>query len=205
MIECGPAYDRRPVRVELPAEPKTLGIFVSGGIDSAILYYMMLLENQKMGNIHKIVPLTVLRKEGSKHFAKLVVAHMIWHFNLHYVETTIVGDPSLPEIEQVKSGVHEAFDKGIDIAYTGLIEQLPMHMVDWTPIPYQESSRFKAPFKKLNKSHIIDLCVQHQQEGLFYITHSCAAWEITRCKTCNGCNERQWAFDQLEKIDPGII
>ena len=112
------------MELQLPNESKTLGIFVSGGIDSAILYYMMLLENQKMGNIHKIVPLTVLRKEGSKHFAKLVVAHMIWHFNLHYVETTIVGDPSLPEIEQVKSGVHEAFDKGIDIAYTGLILSL---------------------------------------------------------------------------------
>jgi len=205
LIECGPVHDRRPVKVELPAEPKTLGIFVSGGIDSAILYYMMLLENQKMGNIHKIVPLTVLRKEGSKNFAKLVVGHMVSHFNLHYIETTVVGDPSLPEIEQVKSGVHAGFDMGINIAYTGLIEQLPIHMVGWTPIPYQESIRFKAPFKHLNKSHIIDLCFQHNQEGLFYITHSCAAWEITRCRNCNGCNERQWAFDQLGRVDPGII
>ena len=91
------------------------------------------------------------------------------------------------------------------MVYLGLIEQLPQHMVGWQPILYKERPQFKAPMSVLNKSHIIDLVIKLNQQSLFYITHSCSVQELGRCNTCNGCNERQWGFDQLGQTDPSMI
>lgn len=205
IISCGPESNKRTLTLELPTEPSKIGIFVSGGLDSAILYYLLMEENKHQNNIHEIVPLTVLRKEGSKNFSQLVVAHVQSAFHYSYTESLKVGDNTLPEPEQVKSGVQEAFKLGFKRVYTGLIEQLPEHMIGWDKIPYNENDFFKAPMKDLNKSHVVDLCYLFNQETLFYITHSCAAWEVSRCYSCNGCNERRWGFEQLLKIDPGTI
>jgi hypothetical protein len=205
ILICGHQTDQRSLTLELPTNPLKIAIFISGGIDSAVLYYLLLKENARMDNIHNIVPLTVLRKEGSKHFAKPVIAHVRAMFGLSYIDPMIVGNNTLPEDQQVKSGVHDAWRLNFDRAYSGLIEQLPQHMIGWQPIPYTETDKFKAPFSKLNKSHIIDLCIQLQLESLFYITHSCSAQEIGRCNQCNGCNERSWGFGQLGITDPGRI
>jgi hypothetical protein len=202
---CGPSDDRREFVLELPKNKTKIGIFVSGGLDSAILYYLLSLKNQQLNFLHDIIPLTVLRKEGSKNFSKLVIAHVRSLFHQNYLESLIVGNNTLPEPEQVKSGVLEAKNLGFEIVYTGLIQQSPQHMIGWQPIPYEESYFFKAPFKNLNKSHVVDLCIQFNQQALFYITHSCATWEITKCNQCNGCNERNWGFERLGIVDPGTI
>jgi len=205
ILACGCETDRRTFELELPFDPLKIAIFISGGLDSAVLYYLLLEENRRVGGVHDIVPLTVLRKEGSKHFAKPVIAHVRSMFDLPYIDPIIVGNNTLPEEQQVKSGVHDAWRLQFDRAYTGLIQQLPQHMVGWQPIPYTETDKFKAPLSKLNKSHIVDLCSQLQLESLFYITHSCSAQEIGRCNQCNGCNERSWGFEQLSLTDPGRI
>ena len=70
-IICGPKNDQRTVTITLPQNKSRIGVFVSGGLDSAILYYLLLLENKLTGNIHEITPLSVMRKEGSKYFSSL--------------------------------------------------------------------------------------------------------------------------------------
>jgi Queuosine biosynthesis protein QueC len=203
IITCGKPH--RTIEISLPATPAKIGIFISGGMDSALLYFLLLRENQNLGNIHEITPLTIIRKEGSKYFAKLVIAHVNSCYNIAYTDPLIVGDNTLPEEEQVKSGVHEAWDLGFQMVYVGMIEQLPQHMIDWTPIPYRESAKFRTPLKTLDKSYIVDLIKHYNQEALFYITHSCSLLELGRCNHCNGCNERTWGFDQLGLVDPGTI
>ena len=206
-IQCGPTDDLRTVSITLPDTKSRIGVFVSGGIDSAILYYLLLLKNKEIGNLHEVLPLTIIRKEGSKYFSNLVVGHVNQEFQIPYNSPIIVGNNTLPEEEQVKSGVNQALNAGFDIVYAGVIEQLPQHMINWQPIPSKETLRFKTPFQLINKSHIIDLVLKYKQETLFYITHSCAGEQsqIGRCKGCNGCNERAWGFSQLGLTDPGTL
>jgi Queuosine biosynthesis protein QueC len=206
-IICGPENDKRTVSITLPKHKSRVGVFVSGGLDSAILYYLLLLENKLRGNLHQIIPLSVMRKEGSKYFSSLVVGHVNQIFQIPYRDPTIIGNNTLPEEEQVKSGVNQALKSGFDIVYVGVIEQLPQHMINWQPIPSNETNRFKTPFQSINKSHIIDMIVKLKQEPLFYITHSCSGElsQIGRCNGCNGCNERSWGFEQLNLVDPGTI
>ncbi len=196
--------DKR-ARISLPETKEKIGVFISGGLDSAVLYFLILLKNKSLGNLHEIVPITIHRKEGSKHFAKLVISYVNACHGLTPPDTLIVGDTTLPEIEQVKSGVLEAYSLGFDIVYVGVIKQLPEHMIGYEIIPYGESYEFRVPFKLLDKSNVIDIAKQFKQEGLFQITHSCDIHEIGRCNTCNGCRERIWGFSQLDDTDPGLL
>ena len=76
ILSVGPLSDKRTTHISLPIEPCRIGVFVSGGLDSAILYYLLQLENKRMHSIHEITPLIVQRKEGSKNFARLVVSRL---------------------------------------------------------------------------------------------------------------------------------
>jgi diphthamide synthase (EF-2-diphthine--ammonia ligase) len=203
IYNCGTVNDIRSLDILLPKTPSKIGVFVSGGIDSAILYYILNLENKNQ--IHEIIPLSIMRKEGSKYFSHLVVAHINEELGLPIIKPMIVGKPNLPDDQQVRSGVMEAFQKSFDFVYVGVIEQLAMHMIGWENIPANETEKFKTPLAKLNKSHIIDLVTNLNQQSLFNITHSCSKYELGRCNACNGCNERAWAFEQLNYKDPGRL
>jgi len=206
-IICGPENDKRTVSIQLPDKNSRIGVLVSGGIDSAILYYLLLLENQFRGNRHKILPISLIRKEGSKYFSSLVVGAVNQQFSIPFAEPQLFGNNTLPEEKQIKSLVDQALAKDFDTVYAGVIEQLPQHMVDWQPIPSKETARFKTPFQSVNKSHIIDMVIKFKQETMFYITHSCADadYQVGRCGRCNGCNERTWGFKELGLCDPGVI
>jgi hypothetical protein len=205
IITCGPAGIQRTFDLKLPDERAKIAVLVSGGIDSAIMYYLMLLENKNTGYRHDIRPISIMRTEGSEYFSKLVVANMNEKFNLIKQDAIIVGNPSLPENRQVRSGVHHSYELGFDITYCGLIEQQPEHMIGWVQPEVIESNRFKTPLKDLTKIHIIDLVIQFKQEDLFYITHTCNRFKTGRCHKCNGCNERAWGFSKMGLTDPSNI
>lgn len=203
-VDCGPTGDIRKFQLTLPAEKFRLGVFVSGGIDSAILYYMMCKVNRESGNLYTIIPYTMMRKEGSRLFAEPVIKYISGLFNI-VADLTIVGNNTLPEDEQIKSGIQQVIRSNlVDIAYVGVIHQLPIHMVGWVPIPTKQNKVFKTPLIGLNKSHVIDLVYKLGQEHLLTITHSCI-FESGRCGKCNGCNERSWAFNKLNIKDIGTI
>lgn len=204
-FDCGPANDIRTLSFDLPATRSSIAVCVSGGIDSAILYYLLMLENQRTGNLHNIIPITVLRKEGSKNFARLVVAHVLASFGKPYKDPMILGDNTLPEDQQVKSALQAAKWAGFKQAYVGIIDQLPEHTVGWEVIRAPEGSFYRTPMGNLQKHHVIDLVTKLNQHALFYITHACSQTEIARCNMCNGCREREWGFKQLALPDPSML
>ena len=154
-FECGPANDIRTLSFDLPATRSPIAVCVSGGIDSAILYYVLMLENQRIGNLHDIIPITVLRKEGSKNFAKLVIAHVLASFGKPYREPIILGDVTLPEDQQVKSAIQAAKWGGFKQAYVGIIEQLPEHTAGWEVIHAAAGKYYRTPLVNLQKQHVI--------------------------------------------------
>ena len=205
-ITCGPADDQRVVEIDLPIYPKKIGVFISGGLDSAILYFLLMLANGERNHIHSIVPFTVARTEGSKFFVRPVIAHVHAEFKTPYREPVVVGDPSLPGHLQVASGAESAMHQGCDYIYGGVISQLPEHKIGELPAPKANYDVVKLPLEHLEKCHIIDLIAKLDQQALFYLTHSCSTEEIGRCNNnCNGCNERAWGFSRLGLTDPSII
>lgn len=206
IITCGPQHDQRTLTLELPADtPLKIAVMISGGIDSAILYYILLEENKNLDNLHEIIPVVIERREGSKYFARLVIAQLQMLFGLPLTSPAIVGDPTLEEKDQVRSGVMDVWKLGFNRCYIGAIEQQPEHMIGWVDPGAKENHRLKLPMRGLNKTHVIDLVIRLNQSSLFNITHTCNVHEIGRCYGCNGCNERSWGFSQLGLTDPGMI
>lgn len=201
---CGPEFNLRTATIDLPVVPEQIGILISGGIDSAILYYLLLKENITLGNIHTIVPFVIPRKEGSKIYAVPVIEQVNKKLNLTIPKIYQVGDNTLPEPQQVSSGIRDAYRVGCKNVYVGVIENLPEHEIGWTHIHVRETATFKVPLAGLNKGNVISLVKNVGMECLFHITYGCVLTDV-RCNKCNGCNERAWGFAQNNMTDPGIL
>lgn len=203
-VDCGPATDRRTLDIWLHPILRRPGILISGGMDSALLYYLLIRLNVEQGSTHKITPYTILRKDGSPQYVQPIIDYVHDSFGLPHIATTVVGDPTLPESRQVESGVKEVLSTTSNAIYLGIIEELAAFTIGWrAPIKWTESFNRRYPLKDLNKTHIVDLIVQFKQEKLFELTHSCNM--PGKCGSCNGCNERQWGFDQMGYTDPGVL
>lgn len=198
---CGPAHDRREMNLELPDALK-ISVLTSGGVDSTLLYYLTLYLKYTNNTEHYIRPIVILRKEGSRYFARPVVQKInaIWG---HPLEAMRLGDTTLPEPKQVESAVRQAFTIfKMYYVYIGVITNRPEHMVGFDPIPVPETLGVVVPFKHLEKSHIIDMYYQLGIQDLLKYTHSCDQHEQIPCGVCNGCRERAWGFAELGQEDP---
>ena len=198
---CGPAHDRREMTLELPDALK-IGVLTSGGVDSTLLYYLTLHLKYTNNTEHYIRPIVILRKEGSRYFARPVVQKInaIWG---HTLEAMRLGDTTLPEPQQVESAVRQAFTIfKMYYVYIGVITNRIEHMIGFDPIPVPETPGVVVPFKHLEKSHIIDMYYQLGIQDLLKYTHSCDQHEQIPCGVCNGCRERAWGFAELGQEDP---
>ena len=198
-IDCGPADDTRTFSLELPLLYPKLGVLVSGGLDSAFLYYMVsLLANEK----YTVTPYTITRNDGSNIYAQKVIDYVNGFLNKEPQLTTFVPIKERNSDLQVFAGLKELKFQS-HIYFIGLIETLPEHAIGvptpWVPV---DGVRAKFPMKNLNKSHVVDLVNKFNITELFKITHSCV-YPIDRCGGCNRCNERHWAFTKLGLVDPG--
>lgn len=204
-VDCGPINDTRTLKIILHPFRKTIGVLISGGLDSALLYY--LLRNLLKNTDYNLVPFYIRRTENSEQFALHVVEFVNKKLDLdNQLLTYIDIDQSDTELE-VNSGLQKINNMSyIKVIYLGLIQTLPEHALNVsTPILPLSTEKIVYPFRNLNKSHIVDLIFKLNLEKIFEITHSCVYNIQGRCNVCNRCNERRWAFQQLNKIDTGIL
>ena len=197
IIECGPVHDVRTLSIELP-ETNRIGVMVSGGVDSTVLYYLLQYLKKSQNTNHFIRPFMVPRREGSKYFAKPMVNHVHRLLDLPESYPTIMGDNTLPEPKQVESGIIQAMTIAkIETMYIGAIDTRPEHLINYERPVTIETTEIKFPFLHLEKSHVIDLYYRLGIESILQYTHSCDQNETSECGTCNGCTERIWGFNQL--------
>lgn len=204
VITCGPIEDKRDIKLVLPSDPTQIGVMVSGGIDSALLLYLVYLQNIFTGNKHDIRAYTVARKEGAKYFACAVVEQIQRSLGIPPQKPFMVGDATVYEPLQVTTGMIQAVRHGCSEVYLGVIEQQPEHLLGWKKIQVTPDRIFKYPLMHVTKSHIIDAVCSVNQQSLFHITHSCDS-ETDRCGLCNGCRERAWGFSMMNVEDPGFV
>jgi 7-cyano-7-deazaguanine synthase in queuosine biosynthesis len=178
------------MKIDIPAG--RVGIFVSGGLDSAFLYYLMLSENKE------VVPLLLFKSRAQYNHARVVVQHLQ---SLHQTYC----EPILLAGQEIRPAISEAVRLGFNLVYLGVTKELKEFLVDWQPNNFKDTRWVRGPFKDMDKSQIVQLVIESQAEFLFSITHSCAAQPVGRCETCNRCRERSWAFSQLGLTDPGRL
>jgi hypothetical protein len=184
---------------------KTYGIMLSGGLDSAVLLYLLIKNNPLI----KLQPFTIPKFDGSALYADPIIDHFNKKFGLSLPKTILVGDPTVFHREQSTTAVIEIFSKyPVDYLYNALNQNPPelTHMPG-APNRSTKSSHPKIllPFVDLYKDQILNYMFDNGQEDLINITHSCTEQQQGRCNKCWQCTERKWAFKQLDKEDTGQL
>ena len=199
-LQCGPVHDIRTLDLELPSVSK-IGVLVSGGIDSVLLYYLLLYCKYRDNSLHTIQPI-IIQRPADQHVAGLMVNKINELFQ-HDLPPMRLGDLSLPAHRQVESAVRQAFTIiEFEYIYLGIIQVQPQHTVGITVIETPNFLRIGYPFKHLTKSHIIDLYFKMGIQELLQHTNSCDQQQIVLqpCGICNGCKERAWGFLEFSLI-----
>ena len=186
---------------------KTIGVIISGGFDSAVLWHLVYKECLKRSI--NIKPFTVPKVDGSIRHAELVLEDSCKRFGtkrLHPIQVGTVDnynrDPDGTILYgQLLSGMREAFTM-CDVIFTGATPYAP-HIIEKFGPPArnfvagtQYEDVIKQPFAEYTKDWIVDIA---WEEGILNdiakITHSCVRLNRGRCGECLWCEERAWAFE----------
>ncbi len=184
---------------------KKYGILLSGGLDSAILFYLLIKSNPLIN----LQPFTINKSDGSYLYADPIIDHFNKKFNLSVPKTIVVGDPTVYHRFQSVTAVREIFEKyPVDFLYNGLNKN-PPELDNLAGAPkrsiHSKNPKIIFPFANLYKHNILEFMYDNNQEDLIDITHSCTEQDKGRCNQCWQCTERAWAFKQLNKIDTGNL
>lgn len=208
IVLAGPANDKRQIEVALPANKKRIGVMLSGGADSAILLYILALEQKLSGTDHELIPFTVARPDGAWSYVKPIVDKINEMLNIKLPDPTQVGDPTLHHSQQGRSGELQAkAEYNIEHFFYGSQAHPPAPMPGEYPArPTQvELPGTTIPFALVDKRHTLDLFNVFDVWPLIELTHSCTAQTQGRCGACYNCTERAWAFTELGFTDPGVM
>jgi 7-cyano-7-deazaguanine synthase in queuosine biosynthesis len=177
------------------------GIMLSGGLDSAVLLYLLYINGAT-----NIQPYTIDKADGSSMYASRVVEHLNRKFGIRLPLPILVGDPSVHHSLQSRTALTDIFTNySVDLLFNALNKN-PDEMNELPGAPKRATSappKVVLPFVDLYKTHIIELMYELGQEDLLNVTHSCTEQSIGRCGECWQCQERAWAFKQLSKQDTG--
>lgn len=182
---------------------KQYGIMLSGGLDSAVLLYLILKENKDI----KIQPFTIPKHDGALLYIKSIIAYINTKCQVELPETIVVGNQNLAHNEQGPSAVKEIRQKhSIDHLFFGSNKNPPVTIEGLNPVRIRPiDSSVLCPFFDLYKTDIVNLAVEHGLQELFNITHTCTEQQVGRCNSCWQCRERAWAFNTLNIQDTGTL
>jgi hypothetical protein len=197
--------DNKKIEVVLPTA-LDVGVMLSGGADSAILLYMLILEKHQTKSKHTIRPFTVARSDGAWNYVAPIVDWIKIKTQTDICDPIKVGNPKVHHSKQGRSGADEAFSKyGIQHIFYGSQAHPPV------PMPGDYPNRPTAihlpnttcPFALVDKRHTLHLYDKLDVWDLIKLTHSCTHKTKGRCGECYNCTERAWALADLGFSDPG--
>jgi hypothetical protein len=208
--------DQQEITIKIPSD-KTIALTLSGGADTALLTYLVCKELLDTGyrpedRVRWIF--TIPKRDGAELYPAGIIQWINRKLNINLPAATVVRVPNLHGLHhstQVWSSVLHMLDAyEPDILYMGDQRAAP-EQADLPGVrPFRSSTiegprpgRVIFPVNHLYKYHTVDLFYKLDIVSLLELTHSCTQQQVGRCGQCYHCSERQWAFDQLERVDPG--
>ncbi len=199
--------------IEVPVD-KRIAVVVSGGWDSAVLWYIV--KQNCLERNQECTAFTVPKIDGAEHYANKVLRWASEKLNYEFMPTKIVGQiTSDNPSDYVTSGAYEIFEKGYaDFLFNGM-NKYPPNQRDMMPegyplpndrwVPDEKTKDYVAhPFADMTKDQTIQLGFDLDiATDIMPITHSCTELDRGRCNNCWWCKEREWGFMQIGKADIG--
>ena len=215
---------------DLVPHDKKIGVVVSGGFDSSVLYWLIKEVCNHRGQ--ECIPFTVPKVDGALTYANRMLE---WHSQktrtkrLHPIVINQEGvdwnrnDYQGEEVaQQLLNGIKEIIDNNMaDVVFTGVNDYPPHYKTlcsYHTPAPRNKVSEsdyvhngqpiqdiIKQPFADYTKDFLVRLAWEAGiLDDVAEFSHSCVEQIRGRCGECFWCNERSWAFQEAGLSDIGI-
>lgn len=199
--------DRTEIVVDIQQQTR-YGIMLSGGLDSAVLLYLMLKECPT-ANIQIFY---IAKYDGSYTYLDKIIEYLNSVFDITLPKPIEVGFPGIHHTQINQVGIRQVLIKypEIEKLFIGINQNPPQPWGNpkWV-FPDRPTSntntRIEMPFMMLYKTHIVDLVDQFEIQALANLTHTCTEQVSGRCLKCFQCNERLWAYETLGLKDTGIL
>jgi 7-cyano-7-deazaguanine synthase in queuosine biosynthesis len=210
-IITGPAHLEQELTFTIPPTDK-IGIFMSGGLDSAALLSLILtelIETDRLRTV-SITAFTIEKPTGEPEYADRILKKFEKHFG-----TTISHVNNIPNTTAAIQQGRMDHEVVIQTAKTfnGLM-YLSSNNMPSTDIKefkgglgfsYQPTPLYQQPFLNLLKPQLIDILYKLKTDFIIPYAHSCSRQMIGKCNECYSCEERSWGFNQLSLTDPETI
>ena len=187
----------------LPDMPTKIGVMVSGGLDSALLLYLLTKENKQKGYPHEIIALTVYKTDNSEGHSKRIVSTIEIMLDTTISTSEVGPNVGMPLHEIILSII----DKNIvPLLYEGSNAIHESLMDSSPPVRYiSPYDTIKQPWAYTTKDAIVKYILDEKLYELINMSHSCGRRDRDsgQCGTCYNCIERAWAFKQNNAQDTG--
>ena len=191
---------------------KSIGIQLSGGIDSSFVLYCLVktLQDRDFKNVN-IYPL-VLYDLKDAHLKTYETVENIIKLIVEKTQTTFIKEPIVVPYYEFKaksliySRQYMRNRYGCEIILSGLTKDMPHSNRPCDP--YEAAMKLDptekrhwetfSPFLNVDKKFIAEQYKKFKLDDLAKITNSCTVSAITPCKKCWWCEERYWAFNSYD-------
>jgi hypothetical protein len=196
---------------------KRIGLYLSGGLDSAALLCVILTELKTIKKLHEIpiTCFTVIKPDCPVFYSKQVLEKIKEHFNVEHIEHVIIENDKITEkwnnprneIGPDTIGYVSSYYNNMTV-YMACNRMAPAEYITYThPLQtdhgYQINNRhYTSPFLFLHKPHMLDIFYKLKVENIIPYCHSCVMQDEGSCGKCYSCEERAWGFEMLGKKDP---
>jgi hypothetical protein len=193
-----------------------IGVFLSGGPDSAALLCLILAELTNTNNDVPVHCFIVDKNEGQVHYGidtikeaeKLFNKQITYSIEEHHPDSEYpsrLGSKTYKHITE--NNLRTIFYQGInnppDESIKTFSSDVPRSYGNKTVLSYG-SSLMCFPFLFLHKPQIMDVFYKLGCESVIQYTQSCYIQSSGSCGKCYSCEERAWGFEALGKLDPQI-
>lgn len=171
-----------------------IGIFISGGFDSALLLFLV----KHLQQNNTITLFTVDRFNLAVYYSNKVCAWTNKKFN-DSLTVNIVGNPNTFHKFQVSSGFNQAFEYGVEVILLGDTAN-PVEVPNGYSREKSINAFVKQPFLHCTKDKLVELAKEYGVLELLSITHSCGNNIDTECGVCWNCKEKLWAMNKILSV-----
>ena len=229
-LECGTDTDRRLLHVTLPVNTvngNSILVSYTGGVDSALLLYLLAKLNNEQTIPYFIQPLVIDNRLGSadnpnNKFERGIteiwarISDTIKFFQKTFPNSNILplikrtADPLKIQRLQIAPAIRKVYDEGdYQYIYSGVNESPSESECpggsNHANLPSSISEiphPWKIPFLKLKKTHILDIIIQMNVLEILQLCTKCFHHTSLEDKcTAFNCRERWWALSKLDRTD----
>lgn len=185
----------------IPEDCKKVHVLFSGGVDSTILLYLLLLEKQNRPELDiQCYGLEMFTNSEKFNRCKRILAVLEEKFNVKLTFTNFNRRFILREFVKLLLSVNEGY------VFSGCNKVLdflnPKNYIpgDTPPVRGNPFNEYHIrPFIDMDKKQIISYYVKYDVLDLFDMTYSCGFNFETPCNDCYFCLERMWGLQVVQE------